>query len=46
MITKSVAPESGVVQDDIFDAKIAGVPVSTAFLEIAVGDASFGKRHA
>ena len=45
-MTKSVAPRSRVVQNDIFDAITARVPVSTAFLEVAVGDARLRKRHA
>jgi hypothetical protein len=34
------------VQDGIFDAITAQVPVTTPFLEIAVGDTRLGKRHA
>ncbi len=45
-IIKSVAPRLGVVQDGVFGTKTAQLPVSTAFLEIAVGDARLGKRHA
>ncbi len=44
-INKSVALKSGVVQDGIFDAEVAGVPVSTAFLELAVGDVQLEKKH-
>jgi uncharacterized membrane protein YoaK (UPF0700 family) len=36
----------GIVQDGILDAKNAGVPVSTAFLGIAVADVQLAKEHA
>jgi len=44
-VTKSIAPESRVVQDGILNAKIAGVPVSKAFPEITWGDVQLGKKH-
>ena len=36
----------GIVHDGIFGAKNAGVPVTTAFLGIAVADVQLGKEHA
>ncbi len=45
-ISKSVALRLGTVQDGIYNAKNAGVPVTTAFLGIAVEDVQLGKEHA
>ncbi len=44
-VIKSVALKLGVVQDGIFDAEVAGVLVSTAFLRIAVANVQLEKKH-
>ncbi len=44
LIIKSVAPKVGVVQNGVLDTLTAQVSVTTAFLEIAVGDARLGKK--